>query len=217
MINMERRKMKIIDISIPISENTIMWDDDFIPEIAQFASINKGDISNSSYIKMSLHTSTHIDFPLHFIENGKSSETIPIEKFYGKVFVAEMKNKPITAESLEKGEIPKGTKKLLLKTDNYLLYKNKGFSKDYNALDYSGAKWIIENRIELVGIDYLSIETYINDNYSVHKTLLKNDVLIVEGLNLENVKQGEYTLFALPLKIYGVEAAPVRAFILDNL
>ena len=104
----------------------------------------------------------------------------------------------------------------MIKTDNSKLYNEKSFSKNFSALNESGALWIVERRIELVGIEYLSIEKYINDNYSVHKTLLKNDVLIIEGLNLENIGEGFYKIFALPLKIYGRDAAPVRVFLVED-
>ncbi len=209
--------MRLIDISVPISKDTIMWEDEFLPLIEMFSSLKKGDIANSSFIKMSLHTSTHIDFPLHFLDTGKKSDEINIKKFYGKVFVVEIKDEPISASVFEKSGIPLGTKKLLIKTSNSRLYKESGFSKDFNALCKSGADWIVNHDIELVGIDYLSIEKYENDNYYVHKTLLGNEILILEGINLENVKEGEYTLFALPLKIKGVEASPVRAFLLEGL
>ena len=208
--------MKIIDISVPITEKTIVWDDEFIPEIKKLGSISKGDIANSSYIKMSLHTATHIDFPKHFYDDGKTQEKFSLERFYGKAYVLEIKNDPITYESFEKANIPSDMKKVLIKTGSERLYKLGKFSKDFIAIDNSGADWIVEKGIELVGIDYLSIEKYYNDNYYVHKKLLRNDILIIEGLNFSDVEEGEYTLFALPLKVLGKDAAPVRAFLIKE-
>jgi len=209
--------VKIIDISMPITEKTIVWDDEFIPEIKKLGSISKGDIANSSYIKMSLHTATHIDFPKHFYDNGKTQENFSLENFYGKAYVVEIKDDPITYESFEKTNIPSDIKKIIIKTGNDKLYGLGKFSKDFIALDNSGADWIVEKGIELVGIDYLSIEKYYNnDNYYVHKRLLGNDILIIEGLNLSNVEAGEYTFYALPLKVFGKDAAPVRAFLIKE-
>ncbi len=208
--------MKVIDISTPITKDTIMWEDEFKPVIERFGSIKDGDIANSSYIKMSLHTATHIDFPKHFFDDGKTQEDFELNKFYGKVYVAEIKDDPVDKKAFEKANIPEDAKKLLIKTKNSVLYKNSSFSKEFAALNQSGADWVIEKGIELVGIEYLSIEKYINDNYSVHKTLLKNDVLIIEGLNLQKVTPGYYNLFALPLKIYGTDAAPVRVFLVEE-
>ncbi len=208
--------MKVIDISTPITEDTIMWEGESEPEIERFVSIKKGDIANSSYVKMSLHTATHMDFPKHFFDDGKTQEDFELSKFYGKVYVVEIKEDPVDRKAFEKANIPAGTKKLLIKTKNAGLYKKGSFSKEFAALNQSGAEWIVEKGIELVGIEYLSIEKYVNDNYSVHKTLLKNDVLIIEGLNLEKVAPGYYNLFALPLKIHGTDAAPIRVFLVEK-
>ena len=208
--------MRIIDVSIPINENTVVWDDEFVPEIKEFGKIKDGDVANSSCIRMSLHTATHIDFPRHFFSEGKAQEDFSLDKYYGKVYVVEISDDPITAEALQRGGIPSHTKKLLIKAGNSKLYKNKKFSKEFNALSDSGADWLVERGIELVGIDYLSIEKYENNDYYVHKTLLKNDILIIEGLNLEKVKEGEYEIYALPLKIPAKDAAPVRVFLIER-
>jgi len=87
--------MRVIDVSTPITEKTIMWEDEFKPEFGLFGSIENGDIANSSYIKMSHHTATHIDFPKHFFNEGKTLEDFPIEKFYGEAFVLSIKDDPI--------------------------------------------------------------------------------------------------------------------------
>ncbi len=207
--------MKVIDISIPITEKTIVWENEFSPQIKEYESISNGSTSNTSLIKMSLHTATHIDFPRHFFDDGKTLEDFELERFYGRVYVAEIDDDPVTDKSFEKADIPEGTKKILIKTGNSELYKLGKFSKDFVALKNSGADWLIKRGIELVGIDYLSIEKYENESYPVHRRLLKNDVLIVEGLNLENVSEGEYILFSLPLKVFSKDAAPVRAFLLE--
>jgi arylformamidase len=80
------------------------------------------------------------------------------------------------------------------------------------ALDISAALWMVEREIELVGIDYLSIEKYESDS-SVHKLLLEKGVVIVEGLNLAGVAQGEYEFICLPLKLVGAEGSPARAIL----
>ena len=72
-------------------------------------------------------------------------------------------------------------------------------------------------RAILVGIDYLSIEAFESDGSPVHKLLLENNITILEGLNLSEVKAGEYELMCLPLKLQMCEAAPARVLLRDNL
>ena len=85
------------------------------------------------------------------------------------------------------------------------------FPVDYVVLTTSGAEWIVEHGIRLVGIDFLSIERDGPPSYPVHRTLLEAGMVIVEGLDLSAVEPGRYTLACLPLRILGGDGAPARA------
>lgn len=105
-------------------------------------------------------------------------------------------------------------KKTLIKTDNQE-YWEKGesnFQKDFCALDKSSAKWIVEKGIEFIGIGYLSVQRF-HDGPETHLILLDAEVVIVETLNLKNAKQGLYELICLPIKLEGLEGAPVRTIL----
>jgi len=154
--------------------------------------------------------------PYHFIEGGKKSDDFDLEHFFMKAIVIECRCPAIERKFLESVEIAENIKAVLFKTNNYLLYRKKKFSKNYTYLDVNGAKFLVEKKIKLVGIDYLSIEKYGENEFPVHKILLGNNVLILEGLNLEHIKEGKYDLFAIPIKISGVEALPVRAFLKEE-
>jgi arylformamidase len=75
------------------------------------------------------------------------------------------------------------------------------------------AEYCVEKGVKLVGIDYITIEKHGDDEFPSHKTILGNDIFILEGINLAEVPPGRYTLFCLPLKINGAEASPVRAIL----
>lgn len=164
---------------------------------------------------MDCHFGTHLDAPLHFVENGKSVDQLDLDKLMGEVFVAEIRNvRSITSDALERAGIPNNCKRLLLKTDNQEYWK-KGiseFQEDFCSIDSSGAQWVVKKGIELIGIDYLSIQRY-HDSPLTHTILLENEVIILETLNLEQVKPGKYELICLPIKLQGLEGAPVRALL----
>jgi arylformamidase len=103
-----------------------------------------------------------------------------------------------------------GEERLLLKTDNARLWDQPGFSGDFAHITTGGARYLVEKGIKLIGIDYLSIERF-HGNGEVHRFLLDNGVVILEGLNLAGIAAGNYELICLPLKIRGDDGAPVRA------
>jgi arylformamidase len=90
------------------------------------------------------------------------------------------------------------------------------FSPDYTGLSLDGAEWCLGRGIHLVGIDYVSIERPDSPTPSqTHKTLLGAGVVILEGLDMRDVPEGEYNLACLPLKLYGGDGAPARAVLLS--
>ena len=207
----------IIDITFPVSKKLPKW-----PGSIGFENVwhmkMPNQTNNLSSFTIDTHLGTHLDAPLHFVEGGRSVESLELEKLLGDVFVLEIYNiKSITYKDLADAGIPKGCKKLILKTDNQQYWKNNlsDFQEEFSSIDASGAKWIIENEIHLIGIDYLSIQRF-NDGPETHQILLKNEVVIVETLNLESVIQGWYKLICLPLKLDGLEGSPVRALLIKK-
>ncbi len=104
--------------------------------------------------------------------------------------------------------------RILLKTRNSWLWKNKKrFQKKYVYLTLDAAKYLAENDIKLIGFDYLSLEKFGDLNHPVHRYLLGNQVIIVEGLNLSEVDPGEYEMSCLPMKLTGLDGAPARVIL----
>jgi arylformamidase len=208
-------KTKIIDISVSIGKSMPVWPGDIKPKLIQVKSQLKGDSSNDTRFICSSHAGTHIDAPRHFLENGKTVDQIKLDILMGPVYVVCFhKTKAIKAADLDKANIPRGTKRLLLKTDNSKLWQKrvKKFKKDFVALTPDAAEWIVKRGIKLVGIDYLSIQKF-NGDPKTHKTLLSKNIVIIEGLNLSKVKSGLYELICLPLNMVGAEGAPARTIL----
>jgi arylformamidase len=206
---------KMYDISLPLNEKTVQWEDDDNIAVVPELSMDHGDFCNLSSLRLGAHSGTHLDAPAHFIKNGKTLEQIDLEILIGRVYVAAVQTPLITAGVLNQLPIPSDCKRVLFKTANEPLYQSSEFSETFCALDISAAEWIVKKGIQLVGIDYLSIESYGNSSYPVHRLLLSAEVAVLEGLVLGDVLPGEYQLVVLPLKLTGVEAAPVRALLFE--
>lgn len=210
--------MKLYDISLPISNDLPVWPGDPSVSLMMTSSILKGDQCNITKIQMGAHAGTHIDAPYHFLKDGATIGTIPIETFIGSCFVVELDAEVL----IEKKDFQKynlnGHSRILIKTRNSELWANNisSFDTNYVSLGIDAAQYLVEMKTILVGIDYLSIESFQSDGCPVHKLLLKNNITVLEGLNLSGVKAGVYELICMPLKLQGCEGAPARVLLREE-
>jgi arylformamidase len=206
-----------IDISRPLGPDTPLWPGSPGVTLNPLQQIASGDAANVSRIDIEAHTGTHIDAPLHFVAGGATVEEVGLARLIGEAHVAEVRGTAIGAADLDALSLPEGTRRLLLRTDasHDSSYDSAPFRPDFPALTADGARWIVERGIDLIGIDYLSIQRY-DDPPDVHHVLLNAGVVILEGLRLTDVEPGVYTLVCLPLHIIGAEAAPARAILLPQ-
>jgi len=213
------KRLKFVDISVPISAGLPVWPGDPQIEIERYRLISDGNNSNDSRLTCSVHSGTHVDAPAHFIENGASVEQLTLEILMGPVTVVELlETEIITPELLEAQALAPETKRLLIKTKNSALWADPGhpFNPDFVALNSESSRWIVNKGIDLVGIDYLSIQMFKDTDPLTHRILLEAGIVIVEGLDLRKVDPGVYQLFCLPLKLAGCEGAPARAVLVEE-
>ncbi len=180
--------------------------------------MNTGAKANVTRIEMGAHTGTHLDAPLHFIRDGEDVTTLALETLIGPAQLVEAADADaIDAAVLDSLSIPVDTKRLLIKTRNSELWSKakEKFATDFVAVTESGAVWLVEHGIRLVGVDYLSVAPY-GDTAPTHVILLQAGVIPVEGLNFGVVQPGRYHLICLPLKLGGCEGAPARAVLLSG-
>ena len=208
---MKKQQMRIIDISIPVTPSMPVWPGDPLPVMEQ--QIN-GKVLVTS-LSMGLHTGTHLDAPRHFLPEGKTLELYPLDRFIGPVRVCSIAGVgSIRLDEIRDFDLS-GVERVLFRTHNSTLWKARGFQSGFIGLDSDAASYLVACGVKLVGIDYLSIQAFGLDN-DVHTILLENDVLILEGLNLGGVEEGDYMLCCCPLFIPGVEASPVRAILMQG-
>jgi len=207
--------VKIHDISVTISNELVTWPGDPKVDIQLPVQIKNGDACNVSRWSIGAHTGTHTDAPFHFIDDGDGLDKLSLDPFIGRCLVCEMDPQESNIESADLEPIDLGDHtRVLFKTRNSEHWRNNDteFDEDFIALGLSGAEYLVERNIQLVGVDYLSVESFHAEfEHPVHKTLLKNKIAIVEGLNLSAIVPGEYELICLPLKIKHGDGSPVRA------
>ncbi|MFN2298541.1 MAG: cyclase family protein [Anaerolineales bacterium] len=205
---------KIIDVSMDIHPGMLVWEGDDEVELRRTEKMEDGAHANVSRIRCSVHTGTHVDAPLHFIDGGESVDRIPLAVLIGPAWVADIPaRRHISAEYLEKAGIPGGTERLLMKTRNSrFLDTQTQFRSDFTGLNESGAQWILSKGIRLVGNDYLSVASR-DQTGPVHRLLLEAGVVLVEGISLREVPAGACRFYCLPLKLAGSDGAPARAAI----
>lgn len=175
----------------------------------------------SRMLKMSDHSGTHIDAPLHFMSNGESTSEMDLSQAYGKALlldVSDFKNpfQAVTREMLEEAENRQG---ITVQPNDIVLTRTRkldwgeGSFYEEHAFAPCAGDWLLEKQVKCVGLDLANIDIHDNMMREVHLKLLSVPVYIVENLvNLHQLPLNEhFTFMALPLKLKNATASPVRA------
>lgn len=210
--------MKIYDITLSVSPAMPIWPGDPPLVLERVESMDDGAHVNVSRLSCSVHTGTHVDAPHHFLNDGRTVESLPLDALIGPAWVASLPSGAdlVTASVLEAASIPAGTTRLLLKTRNSEIWRRgeMRFQKDFVAVSPDGADWLLAHGIRLIGVDYLSVAPF-QDSDPTHHILLREGVVILEGVDLSAVEAGAYDLYCLPLKLVGSDGAPARAILVN--
>jgi arylformamidase len=206
---------RIHDISVPIRSGGLVYPGNPEIDISSQQAVAKGAGANVSAIRFGSHTGTHADAARHFFDDGQTVDKIPLERLIGPALLLSFADdvRSVGAAELRAHDI-KGQTRILLRTRNSAFLSQKQFVKDYTYLAPDGAQYLVDQGVELVGIDYLSIEQFHSGHHLTHRTLLERSVVIVEGLDLSVPSPGEYQFICLPLRIEGCDGAPARAVLI---
>jgi arylformamidase len=213
--------MPIYDVTVPVSNELPTWPSDPGVEIRDFRTFSAGDGVNVSMLNFGAHTGTHVDAPAHFIEGAAKVESLPLDALIGEAIVIEVPQEFLAIdEEFVKKNYVEGAERVLFKTRNSAFWSEAEpqFHTDFTYLDLAAAKWLVEQGIKLVGIDYLSIEKYASEKHETHLALLSHGVVILEGLNLTGISAGKYELICLPLRLRSNkgDGAPARVVLRTN-
>lgn len=210
------KNKEFIDISFPYYHKMAIYPNNPQYVCRKVSDMQKGDACNVSEIGMGTHTGTHLDAPSHFIQNGTTIDELPLEKVNGKAKVLRIEETVITKECLSKYSIEKDDI-VIFRTSNSDEFGGNKVLESYVTLDYEGAQYLVDQKVKLIGIDYMTIErprALREQGKSVHQILLGAGIPILETLDLRSVEQGEYMLCCLPLKLEGADGSPVRVIMI---
>jgi arylformamidase len=207
---------KIYDISVPISNNMIVFPGDPKPEIKPMLQIEKGDAANVSKICMGTHTGTHVDPPIHFVTGGDTIDRLPLTYTVGKCDVIDVGD----ADAVDVNVVKQADIKhsiVLFKTRNSQLWAGRVFEEKFVYITPDAAEYLVNKQVHTIGIDFLSVEEFGSSDARTHHIFLENSVVLIEGLNLERVPVGKYFLVCLPLKIEQGDGGPARAVLIEGM
>ncbi len=206
---------RIYDISVPIRTGGLVYPGNPEIDIALQQAVAKGASANVSTIRFGSHTGTHVDASRHFFDDAQPVDKIPLDRLIGPALLVGFSDdvRSVGAAELRQHDI-EDQKRILIRTRNSALLSQKEFVKDYTYLAPDGAQYLVDKGVELVGVDYLSIEQFHSGHHRTHRTLLGHSVVIVEGLDLSAPPPGHYQFICLPLRIEGCDGAPARAVLI---
>lgn len=205
--------MNIYDISVTLPDAPVYPGDPAL-SLRRAASIADGAECNLTAITMSVHTGTHADAPLHFIDGTPAIDALDPAVFCGPARVVtvykvkgDIEKEDLLPLSLQKGE------RILIKTRNSMdgHTDDREFYRGFCGLSPDAAVYLAQICPALVGIDYASI-----GGPESHRAVLGAGIAALEWLDLRKVQDGQYFLSAAPVKIAGAEGAPVRALLFDS-
>lgn len=204
---------RAIDISVPVQPGMPVYRGNPALRTRRTLTLARDGVNLSEYC-LGSHTGTHVDAPIHFIEGGAGVDRLDLARFHGPAWVADLRRVrgAIDRAALEGAAIPRGARRVLLRTANSRLWHPvRSFRTDFVYLDPDGARWLRDRGVRLVGIDYLSIEGFQVQGGPTHRLLLGAGIPILEGLDLYRAAPGRYWMTAAPVRWRNADGAPTRA------
>jgi arylformamidase len=192
------------DVSMTVTKDIQVWKN-YEAKKPKFKVVS--DFNNSvvheTEVSINLHTGTHMDFPLHMLPDGKTSDSLDLSKLIRTVRVFDLTH---VKDAINDADLVP----LNIKKNDFVLFKTKNsFEEDFNFnfiyVNEWASQYLAEKGVAGVGVDGLGIERD-QVGHPTHKKLMKKDILIIEGLRLKDVPEGTYQMYALPIKMKGTDA-----------
>lgn len=211
--------MKLYDITRPLHNALAPWPGDTAFHFKRTWEMSAGASVNVGAVTMGVHNGTHADAPIHFRPEGIGIDTMPLEIFCGPAVVIDLSDArhddpcaPIRLPELEPvaADLPRAPR-LLLKTGAW--QDSTQFPPCIPVVAPEVPAWLGARGVVLLGMDVPSVDATDSKTMPNHHALFRAGVSILESLDLRAVPAGVYELIALPLKIVGGDAAPVRAIL----
>ena len=199
----------LYDITPPVSERLRVWPGDTPLSREILCDIARGDNLTLSTLHATVHLGAHADAPSHYGAGAPAIHQRPLDLYVGPCQVVRVgvpRGACITPDAITS---PVAAERVLFATGTY--QNPDQFNQDFAALSPELIEWLHARGVRLVGIDTPSVDPFDSVELPAHRACLRHDMAILEGLVLNDVPEGYYELIALPLKLVGFDASPVRA------
>ncbi|MEP6619354.1 MAG: cyclase family protein [bacterium] len=216
---MIRSSTRIYDVSVTLRTGGLVYPGNPGISITPQQAISQGAGANVSRIDLGSHTGTHVDAPKHFFDDGAGVDALSLNVLIGPARLLAFSDSVTSIGEAElRAHDLTGVTRVLLKTRNsaWLASGSTEFHADYTYVAPDGAAYLAALGVQLVGVDYLSVEQFHSGHHLTHRTLLERGIVIVEGLLLSEPTAGDYELYCLPVKFAGLDGAPARAVLIQR-
>lgn len=204
------RVSKLLDVSVLLRPGMPVYPGNPEFEFAPVKRVAQGASSNVSKLTLGTHTGTHVDAPRHFFDDKPGIDALPLDLLIGRARVVDLPERGGITEAHLAAAGLREDLRVLLKTPNSALWNSNAFHKDYTYLTEGAARFLVDQGVKVVGVDYLSVEQFKKAGAPAHHVLLGSSVVIIEGLNLSDAEPGQYEMYCLPLRIADADGAPAR-------
>jgi arylformamidase len=199
----------LYDLSPTIRPETPVWPGDTPFHSRLTWSLAEGASVNLSAITTTPHLGSHADAPFHTEPRGEGISEMPLERYLGLCRVVRVPPQPLIEPRHVEGVDLASPGRILFRSES--VRDRRTFPERFTALSPELAHLLGERGVLLVGMDTPSVDPFDSKTLDAHHALARGNVAILEGLVLDGVPEGVYELIALPLRMAGLDASPVRA------
>lgn len=204
----------IYDITIPVETGLAVWPGDTPYRFALGWKMSEGATVNVGAVTMSAHTGTHVDAPFHFAPDGPGVDTLTPSVFVGLVAVVDATGHTVIGRDVFAGVDFARTPRVLVRTGTWTDFSR--FPETVPTLADDVPAFLGANGVLLFGVDVPSVDAIDSETLPLHHALAAQGITILESADLRTVPPGVYTLIALPLRLVGADASPVRAILITG-
>jgi arylformamidase len=204
----------MIDATRPLHPGLGVWPGDQPFRLEWTSRVATGDPVNVGAVRMGVHTGTHLDAPFHLFDGASTVDRVPIGTLVGPATVVDARGRGSIGRALVADALSRsaGCERFLFRTGAWAAAGDR-FPTTFPCIDSEAVSALREAGALLVGTDAPSVDPFESTELNAHRALLSAGICILENLLLDDVEAGRYDLIALPLRIVGADASPVRAIL----
>jgi arylformamidase len=205
------RSLRLWDVSQPLRPGLPVWPGDTVFQAEPKWRIGDGSPVNVAAVTCSTHSGTHADAPLHYAAGAPGSGETNLDVYVGPCRVVDARGQGACISRNFVAGLTTPPPRVLFRT--YERFPHEAWRSDFTAIAADAVALLAERGVRLIGLDSPSLDPEDSKTMDAHHAVLAADMRILEGLVLDDVPPGDYELIALPLKLMGLDASPVRAIL----